>query len=269
MTFAESRPGPIGSWPQATVRARWRTASLAAGWRYAGDWPAPEVDQVCAAVACRADLAASLWELGAARAAAGVGLAETLTDVAALHAVLAHPEAADGPVSTDADELPSRVVRVTALGWSDTAIAPLRWAEAVDPLTGLATAAYLRTRLGELYRSAGPGRSPQEVLAMLMPRPLGARSWSRLAASALLGDVVRTVFRAGETLAMIGPSVATVLARPDRDLCRRLRAARDLADERLAADPCLAAATPVCGWLEHLPADHAGACALIVDLARG
>lgn len=269
MTFPEPRPGPVGSEPQATVRARWRTASLAAGWRYAGDWPVPEVDQVCAAVASRGDLATSLWGLGAARAAAGVGLAETLTDVAALHAVLAHPEAADGLVSPDLDALPSRVVRVTALGWSDTAIAPLRWSEAVDPLTGLATPAYLRTRLGELYRSSGPGRSPQEVLAMLMPRPLDAGSWSRLAASVLLSDVVRAVFRTGETVAVIGPSVAAVLARPDRDFGRRLRAARDLADERLAADPCLAAAVPVRGWLERLPADYAGACALIVDLTRG
>src|SRR2546423_5146856 len=38
------------------LRARWRTASLANGWRFPSDWPVPEVDAVCASLVDRADV---------------------------------------------------------------------------------------------------------------------------------------------------------------------------------------------------------------------
>src|SRR5690606_5572136 len=44
---AEARPPGVDS---RVLRARWRTASLAAGWRFPSDWGLPEVDAVCAAV---------------------------------------------------------------------------------------------------------------------------------------------------------------------------------------------------------------------------
>ncbi|NBH05920.1 GGDEF domain-containing protein, partial [Amycolatopsis sp. SID8362] len=59
MDVPATRSGP-GDVPRRTqverdrslraLRARWRTASLAAGWRFPSDWALPEVDAVCAAV---------------------------------------------------------------------------------------------------------------------------------------------------------------------------------------------------------------------------
>src|SRR2546429_5209266 len=70
------------------LRARWRTASLANGWRFPSDWPLPEVDEVCASLVERSDVCRALGSLGRARALAGAGLEETLIDLAALHAVV-------------------------------------------------------------------------------------------------------------------------------------------------------------------------------------
>lgn len=268
----ESRPGCATPESADAVRARWRRASLAAGWRYPGDWRLPEVDRVCAAVARRRDLGSALRGLGAARASTGAGLAETLTDLAALHAALTgegQDEAGLG--APDPDAVPSRLIRLTALGWSDSALAPVRWAEAIDPLTGLATPSYLRTRLREVYQqagAAGPGAPPDHVLALLAPRSVELAGWSRVAPMVVIGDVLRAVFQDGATLALPGAAVAAVLAARDRALGRRLLVARALVDDRLAAVPHLAGSAPVRVWLERLPSSYGRACDLLVDLGR-
>src|SRR6202012_4353551 len=95
-----------------------------------------------------------LVRLGKARAVAGSGLGETLQDVAALHAVLNDAGGADGMVAADPDAMPARLLRVTAVAWSDVLVRQLAHTEACDGLTGLASAAYLRARLREVYREA-------------------------------------------------------------------------------------------------------------------
>ncbi|RKT57516.1 GGDEF domain-containing protein [Saccharothrix australiensis] len=238
------------------LRSRWRTASLAAGWSYPADWPLEEVDEVCAVVLAGADAGHELYRLGAARAEAGAGLAETLLDLAALHAVLAEPVGSAGIVSPNVDAIPARMLRTTALGWGDVMSAQAASCAADNPLTGLATGAYLRTRLREVYAEARTSGRRDHVLVFVSLDLGRTTGWSRVVAMTLLADALREVFDSGQTIASVGPSVAAVLLKPDANLHRSVVNLRLLAADRLAVDPHVASTGPVEVWLEPLPATY-------------
>lgn len=269
-----------------TLRARWRTASLASGWRYPRDWGLPEVDTVCAAVVKDGGPEAALPALAGlarARAAAGAALDETLTDLAALHAVLGDSEGADGFVVPDVDATPARLVRVTAVAWADVALDGLTRAEVNDPLTGLPTIAYLRTRLAELYRRAEsaealeggePGCAKHRVardhaLVVVSIDFSSAPGWSRLAGMILAADTLREAFDGGESLAVIGPSTVAAVADRDRGIAARAVILRRELTERLAVDAHLSGVVTPGIRVERLPGDHDAACELLERLGRG
>jgi hypothetical protein len=241
---------------------------MAAGWAFPADWAVREVDDVCRAVLGAADTGAALYRLGGARAESGAGLAETLLDLAALHAVLAAPPGAGGMVSPDVDAVPARMLRVTALGWGEVVSAQAADCAADNPLTGLATAAYLRTRLREVY-AEGRATGRQEHVLVLAGLDLGrVGGWSRVVAMTLLADALREVFDAGQTLASIAPATACVLARRDRTLARVVTNLRLLTADRMAVDPHVAPVGPVRVRVQELPGTLAEATALITELGR-
>ncbi|MEU6643768.1 GGDEF domain-containing protein [Saccharomonospora sp. NPDC046836] len=255
------------------LRAKWRTASLAAGWRFPSDWALPEVDAVCAAVVRNGgpeNALSALAGLGRARAAAGAGLEETLTDLAALHAVLAVPDAKDGFVAPDVDATPARLLRVTAVAWADVAMDQLARVEASDPLTGLPTSAYLRTRLGELYRQAareGKRLAEDHALIVVALDFSGSAGWPRLTGMILAADALRVAFDGGESLAVLGPSaVAAVSARDGGVASRAVRLRRELT-QRLAVDAQLRSVGTRLN-LVRLPAEYESACELLDTLSR-
>lgn len=238
------------------LRARWRTASIAAGWRFPSDWGLPEVDAVCSSAVQQADLTGALADLGRARAEAGAGLDETLTDLAALHAVLTHPGNEKGLIATDPDAAPTALVRTAALAWADASCVELRKAEATENLTTLATHAYLRTRLGEVYRQAGRDGVPAAESHTLLVVTLDLSTvtgWSRLMAMVLVADALREVFDGGESVAILGPSVAIVLAAREPAFGDRALSAAWLVAERLSSDPQLAAGRRPELRVERLP----------------
>ncbi|WP_332888610.1 GGDEF domain-containing protein [Actinophytocola xanthii] len=220
------------------LRSRWRTASIAAGWRFPSDWGLPEVDDVCLSAARRTDLTAPLAGLGRARAESGAGLDETLADLAALHAVLVH-EDRDGLIASDPDATPTHMVRATALAWADAACGELRNAETTENLTNLVTNAYLRTRLGEVYRQAARDNVPVSDTHTLLVVTLDLTEmagWTRLMAMVLVADALREVFDGGESIAILGPSVAVVLAQREPMFADRALNAGWLITRRLSAD---------------------------------
>src|ERR1700748_3097967 len=94
---------------ETQIRDEWRRRSLATGWRMPDDWDSEAVEEVLGAcrnralargeaalpaagapvlAAASAALAAACAGLGRSRARAGVGVAETIDDLAALFAVL-------------------------------------------------------------------------------------------------------------------------------------------------------------------------------------
>lgn len=253
------------------LRLRWRTASIAAGWRFPSDWGLPEVDEVCASAVRRGDLAGALSSLGRARAQSGAGLDETLTDLAALHAVLTDEAGTDGLIATDPDAAPTRLVRAAALAWADASFGELRTAEATENLTNLATHAYLRTRVDEVYRQAerdGVPAARTHALLVIALDLAEVTGWSRLMAMVLVADVLREVFDGGESIAILGPSVAVVLAQRDPTFGERGLSAGWLITQRLGADPRLRDACRPGMRLEKLPPTAAQARALLTQLGR-
>jgi GGDEF domain-containing protein len=267
-----SPPGEHGGLegdPRA-LRARWRAVSLATGWRFPSDWGLPEVDTVCSSVSRRdIDLTDALLGLGRARAQSGAGLDETIKDLAALHAVMSSPP--DGLLIADPDELPTRFLRTVALGWAEVTAGDNARRESTEPLTGLATAEYLRTRLGEVYRRGRRvGRHPcdEHVLLAVVLDLTSINGFTRVMAMVLVADALRTVFDGGESVAVLGQSVAAVLSERGEELPDRVSRARFLLAERLGMDADLTSVTRPRVRTYRLPPTHSSAVELVNRLAK-
>lgn len=211
----------------AALRDSWRQRSLSSGWLAADDWHNPAVDAVIQAIACRSEpgLLQACGRLGRARGQAGVGIVETISDLGALFRAL------------DRDDPPLGLICSAAEGWAEEGMTQHLDGSCEDPLTGLATVAYLRTRIGEVYREAADlgtsvARSHRLVVVRLAGQP---DPWRRLAGSILLGHDLRSAFPGGDTISQVaGPGtgarggIALVRA-DDRMPARYARLRRDLA----------------------------------------
>jgi hypothetical protein len=235
------------------LRGRWRAASFGATWSFPGDWLCPATEAVLEAVLERRDPAAAVAELGRQRASCFVSLAEALDDLAALARTIGWGQA------------PADLVRALALGWADEMSSAQIAGACTDPLTGLATPAYLRTRLGEVYAEAArTGADAGERYALVVADArTGAdvSAFDRAAALISLGELLITVFSGGETVAASGPGMAVVLAARDGDLLLRHRTLRRLMELK-APDQAMRT------WIERLPGSLSSARELIADLSR-
>lgn len=148
--------------------------------------------------------------------------------------------------------------------------ANLRMVTCVDPSTGLTTAAYLRTRLAEVYREAERSGIPvSQAHALVVVTASGWLGGARRHArprrplrQQLVGDGVRMAFSGGETFAIVADHVIVGLVARNETLAAMVQSLRAwLAD--LAAVP-----DPKRVWIEGLPVDLPTAYVLIRDLAR-
>jgi hypothetical protein len=227
------------------LRDAWRRRSLATGWLTADDWHSKAVDAVIAAchdgrpASGEAGLApvgdgsliVACAGLGRSRARAGIGIAETIDDLAALFAVLdsgpGHERSGpagkgNGPAGERSGDPPLHLVCAIADGWAEESLAQLAQGGCEDPLSGLATLPYLRTRLAEVYREAEQaGTSPADTHRLLVVGlPRRPDPWRRMTLAILVGQDLRAAFPGGETLSMAkpGPAIALVRARGDLPL---------------------------------------------------
>jgi hypothetical protein len=220
------------------LRDAWRRRSLATGWLTADDWHSEAVDAVLAA--CHdggprpggagltavgdGNLAVACAGLGRSRARSGAGIAETIDDLAALFAVLGSGPigARGGPTGERNDDPPLHLVCAIAEGWAEESLAQFAHGGCEDPLSGLATLPYLRTRLAEVYREAEQGgTSPADTHRLLVVGlPRRPDPWRRMALAILVGHDLRAAFPGGETLSIAkpGPAIALVRARGDLPL---------------------------------------------------
>lgn len=276
----ESRPRPVSA---TQLRSMWRTASRERGWSYPDDWWTPAVDALTEAVVSGGGIAESCLRLGRARARAGVSMAETLSDVLAMAALVrsldAHPtNRFCDEQSRDVD--PVELIRSAAIGWSEEAGFG-RAPEPVDTLTALADCSYLSVRLGEVAAEseAGGARLSQNyafvVASLLGPSHLGepggiqeqVEAWDHAWQMSQLADDLRSVYSAGETIVQAGPTIAIVLARRTPELAGQVAALRNLIEgRRFSATP---EGAPVVGiWVEGLPDSLRQARLLLDDLRR-
>lgn len=188
------------------LRQAWRQLA-AQSWRQAGDWWVPEVDMLVEALVTAADAPEACRRLGRARAEAGVGLGETLDDLCALYLQLP----AGGP--------PPGMVRALTEAWAEAFVAAAsRMTTCEDALSGLATGAYLRTRLAEAYRDAdqaGRNIADHHILLVVDFSPAlepvrldgpPTSGWDGMLLRLRIGDRLRAIFPGGETLAAVGPT---------------------------------------------------------------
>ncbi len=233
----------------------WQVRAAAFGWAFPSDWHVPAVDAVCEAVTAAADVWAAAERLGRDRATAGVSLAEALVDIDSL-ATITHPRYTD----------PLR--RAVSLGWADQITTPPLTVE--DPLTGLATRQYLEVRLGEVYRAAEISNgdvSTDSALVVVRLDLDGQRGWQRTLPMILVADSMRRVFDGGQSLALLGESVAVVLCERDLVLARRVRLLYGLISDQIDVDPQVVIPKPAV-WIETLPTTCSGAMNLIAELGR-
>ncbi len=84
----------------------------------------------------------------------------------------------------------------------------------------------------------------------------------------LVGDALRTVFHAGESLARIGPSVAVAVAPRGPLLARRARLMAEMVVARVRGVGRRTCDLLPQVWIEGLPDTWAAAVDLLTDLAR-
>jgi len=233
----------------------WKERSSAYGWAFPSDWHVPAVDAVCDAITADADVWAAAERLGRKRAAAGVSLAETLVDIDGLAAVA--PSRYTEPLR-----------RAVSLGWADRITAPP--STVADPLTGLVTPEYLNIRLGESYRAAevrGEWVSVRSALVVIRLDLSSRTGWQRTLPMILVGDAMRRVFDAGQSLALLGDAVAVALSDRDNMLARRARLLCSMITHQIELDPEVSVPPPSV-WIETLPRKYSTAVDLMAELGR-
>ena len=236
----------------ADLAARWRARSLASIWLRASDWDHPTVDHMAYAVAIGDDPRDSAWNLGQARGEIGVGIEETIDDVACLYHALGphHP--------------PPTVLRALCAGWAEAQAGAVVAGSCRDPESGLPTAQYLAVRLAEACAEPEPGRLVVVDVAAGSILPA-----TRIARSAAVGEALTCTYGAGHPMAALGGGVFAVLVRTGVDVLDLTPLLRREIDRRVGDEPLRSATRcPVRIRLVDVPrsADEAGD--LVLRLAR-
>ena len=245
----------VGSLRSHELAEQWAARASGAGWAFPSDWHVAAVDAVCEAIADCAEVWPAAERLGQSRSAAGVSLGEALADIDALCAIVP-------------SRLTSTLRRAVSLGWADRVVAAP--AAVSDPLTGLCTADYLQTRLGEVYRAAEVGGSDvgeRRALVVVRLDLLGRTGWHRVLPMILTADSMRCVFDGGQSLAQLGEGVAVVLTERDEMLARRARLLSSMISTQVGRDPQAAIPDPQV-WVESLPPRYGAALDLVRALGR-
>jgi hypothetical protein len=199
----------------------------------------------------RPDIDVVAHEVGASAAQLGVPL----------HEVLDHVERAYAPA-----EPPFAVSRTTAVAWAERVLVALADISCDDPLTSLASVAYVRSRLAEVYRGAerdGRRATDTHALVVVELSRTGTGHELELALRALdVAHALRTIFAGDETIAQLSPRRFAALASRQRtdDLTITLlgllleRALGDRDGTRL--------------WVEHLPGSPDGIASVLAALSE-
>jgi len=250
---------PAGMPPD--VRDRWQSSSVASVWLRPADWYHPAVDALVEAVLAGDDAAPAAERLGGARAAAGVGISESIDDLACLFDALGTDQAP-----------PLELVRALCEGWAAEQVGAPTLTHCIDPDSGLPTAEYLGVRLAETYgRARRTGRPASHTHALLVTdveaQPLAP--WSRIVRSAIVGEGLSIVFGDGHPMAALGRGVFAVLVERGGDLGAEAMDLRvRLADHARSHGAQDLVRQPPRVWVEPLPDTRTQALELLGHLAR-
>jgi hypothetical protein len=162
---------------------------------------------------------------------------------------------------------PGHLVQALALGWAEVMSDPTVGAGCEDALTGLALPAYLRVRLGEIYREGERRGLPVPATHALVVAEVelsGGGCLTHLSRSVLLAECLRVTFSGGETLCVLMPGRVGALARRSGGLSAWAASLRRLLATEL--DPFTD--RPARVWVEGLPGSLPAAYRLVAELGR-
>lgn len=163
------------------------------------------------------------------------------------------------------------VVEMLTVAWSEETLGYIHQVSCEDPMTGISSLAYLRSRLLEVQRGAvdrGTNAAATHALVVIdLPFELGLRGPSAADGAAVnhslelarAADRARLVFAGDETLSQASCSRLIVLSERHPNLAIHAVTARELIDQIFPGTHA---------WIEGIPASESGAAALISELAR-
>jgi len=217
------------------------------------DWWHPSVETAAAAVLSGGDPRPALARLGGARAQAGVAVAEALDDMEALY------------LAAGVGEPPYAAVRCYVEAYGDAVLGTIKLDACEDPLTGLTTADYLRTRLAEEYREASRAGVVVGGRSALVVVDTPSQGRGRLLAAIGMIEVahaLRAVFSGGETCAALTPWRGVALVPRRLELPRSVVLLQELLSSRRTR------IGHARSWIEGLPPRECAARDLLAELAR-
>lgn len=247
------------------IRARGSTAD--SGWSGDGleaarrGLPA-RFEAVAELLAAGRDASVACGVVGRELARDGADLGEALSDLAKTCAAVVGAE----PTFADLQAL--------SVAWGEETLGYLHQLSCEDPLTGLVSLAYLRTRLAEAYR--GAERRGERVAdrfgLMVIDAPRFARPLSRQErfgrafAMVRLVELVRQVFPGEESVARVHESRIVVLVAKDPLTGSRAGLLRDRLHADAQSGSAVSDSTRV--WLEPLPPTNQGVAWLLDEITR-
>jgi len=199
----------------------------------------------------RPDIADVALEVGASAARLGIPL----------HEVIDHVERAF------AGREPSyAVTRAAVLAWAEEALVLHADVSCEDPLTSLATTAYVRSRLGEIYRGAerdGHRVADKAALVVVeLPRRRRANGLEESLRALDVAEAMRAVFAGDETVAQMSPRRFAALVSRERADPLTMNLLRILLDRAFSdgVHPRL--------WVEELPPSADGIARVLAGLSE-
>ena len=233
----------------ANLLRSWESASVASVWLRPGDWYTPAAEALVEALDARLDTAPSAFRLGQARAAAGVGITESIDDMAVLFRAAGYQSAPIGSI------------RSLCEGWTDRDSAPATAPTMTDAESGLGSAEYLVQRLGEVYGAAarsGQRVSETHALVLVDVSVADTDPWQRIARNAAVGHALKDAYGEGHPMARLSDGVYAVLVSRDGALGAGLATLRDhIAERSIEMRVGNLMRQPPRVWIESLPDAHA------------
>ncbi|MEJ7706930.1 MAG: hypothetical protein WKF82_06360 [Nocardioidaceae bacterium] len=205
------------------------------------------------------DLMAVMQEIGRRTALEGAALDDVLDDLARAY------RCAGGMFH----EPPFEVVKELATAWADASLRYLHAVSCEDPLTGLATLAHVRTRVGDIYREASRtgtvGATDFAFLVVELNFADGPSSpLDRVLRMVDLSELIRKVYTGEEAIGQLSASRAVVVIRRDERLGEAVGSLLGLLHDWHHKQGGLSARL----WIEGLPGAAASAEVLLDELAR-
>lgn len=238
----------------------WESASIDSVWLRPGDWYTPAAEALVEALQAGLDTAPSAFRLGQARAKAGVGITESIDDMAVLFR------------SAGFQSAPIRSIRSLCEGWTDGDAAPAVAPAMADAESGLGTAEYLVQRLAEVYGAAeraGKHVGTTHALVVVDVAAADNDPWQRIARNAAVGHALKDAYGAGHPMARLSDGLYAVLVERDANLGAGIAQLRDhISDRAVEMRVGNLMRQPPRVWIESLPDSHAYVSELLESVYR-